>query len=1004
MAHPHQLIADQIATHRRRHVHSSLEQEVFGPRFWSLLSIIVKAVGGRSSPQCSRLVVFASLGNDVALARSKSKARATTETRLLGEARPSHLDVHNPRTTTRPPPCPGPMSTYALQTRTMLQSVSHSPIRLLGQAPTRDQPKPQLPSKRKRDTICGLGVYDVPFRIRSYPGSSRDTPVLLKPVRVIRRSQLPLSFLDNAPDENLATNSLFSAQIQILEDSAIREIAQENPEVLIARIDAKRALYAIERVQTSIYSICRLVSWIKEKDVADLWDPTTSQDGHVSLARTSVGGGGEWWQHAAVDASHSEQPTKRARMMMMRPIPQSKEKEAPKVELVQVQIPPTPTTTTIDSTPIEYPQDPAPELPSPQEQLAALIQQYLDVIYMSKTSLAYFAKGPITRIRNAFTSAELDAPATHELVTSLRAMLLSSKASEKKYYEKLPAIIKAMPPGGFSDEEPAQGASKIKQSKKKVKLGRAGIYPSEELLIRKWWLAELPSCESMGAETLDQRLKRRIGDLRVRETLAQLILMLEIVALEALSSHQPSAEDEVISEENQAQAGSLAKPKKRKRKLDDINLQLDLLLDRLCIWHATEEMGILDFDTRPSVHDDEFGKTGANDRLHSFCVEVIIPFYMNRLPEQALMVNKKLGGPAHNSPPKRKALKQSAASRKSGDSKEPDSKRSRRSLARGATDSTGKTVARVPPSLNRSATDSALPSGIKREGSELPLSAIPFQRSPSKSARQSMSQIRHLQGRQIDLNRPSAAAEAKIKHKQRVEEDLQEAILALKKPNRGLAAGGYAADVEQRGLGQINKSRKPANAVRKVVKDVQVSATPRVGRRTKNMIEQTPDHRHHKPFVVNPTPRAPQSSVSCVPSSGAQPPQTTVPATGHRSAAGRGLVHPSIAETPSKAPHTKTFSSGAARRVIFTPSKPLHSSPAFRDPPSQVFETPVKSAGNLLLTDANSTPAFVFATSTKPGSVPFTDTVSNLHPPPREDVEHSIYDALGWNDDEDDML
>jgi hypothetical protein len=125
---------------------------------------------------------------------------------------------------------------------------------------------------------------------------------------------------------------------------------------------------------------------------------------------------------------------------------------------------------------------------------------------------------------------------------------------------------------------------KPKKSKKKLKLSREGIYPQEEALVKKWWQSELPSGDSMATETLDQRIRRRIGDLRVRETLAQLILMLEIIALEALSTHKPLTDQHSIADGTQTQS----EPKKRKKKLDDINLQLDLLLDKLCIWDKAE--------------------------------------------------------------------------------------------------------------------------------------------------------------------------------------------------------------------------------------------------------------------------------------------------------------------------------------------------------------------------------------------------------------------------------
>ncbi|KAI1520747.1 SLD3 domain containing protein [Pyrenophora tritici-repentis] len=888
------------------------------------------------------------------------------------------------------------MTTYALQTKTMLHPVSDTSAQLLRLAANRDEPKAQLPSKRKRDSLCGLGTFTEPFTIRPHVGSFYTSPATFRPVRVIARSQLSLKFLDTSPDDDFAPHSLFTAQIHVLEEADLRSQGGRAPKILIARCETKRTLYAIERVQLCVYSICRLASWLREKDVAELWDPANIRSLPANPkpdAETTTQGG--WWRHAVVETQAVESLTKRARMTMLRP------KSVPKMITNQSHQPGEALrdqyAAGLDTVPTEFPLEPLVGLASPHEQLASLVHQYLDAVYMSKTSLAYFAKGPITRTRNAFTSTEEGAPTTHELVAFLRTMLLSPKASEKKYHDKLPSLIKAIPPGSYSDDEVVTGAGKTNKSKKKMKLSRNGVYPQEEAFIKKWWQSELPNGDSMATETMEQRIKRRIGDLRVRETLAQLILMLEIVALEALSTYKPPSDDTQNQEEQKTM-------KKRKKKLDDINLQLDLLLDKLCIWHATEEMGILDFDSRQNDGADANGRSDSNDRLHSFCVEVIIPFYINRLPEQALIVNKKLGGPTHSQSSKRKAMKPPLTSRNSGDSKEPEIKKPRRSLARVATDNTGRTIERTTPSLNRSATDSALPEHVKREGSEVSLSSIPFRRSPSKSNRQSMSQIRHLQGRQIDLAQPSAAASAKIKQRQRVEEDLQEAILALKKPNRGLAGGGYAVDNEQRGLGLANKSRKPTTTVRKTIKDVQVSATPRAGRRTKDIVEQTPSRHQHNPFIRLPAGEAPGSSDLCIPSSTVRPPAFMVPATGHRRPTARDVAQSTIAETPSKVPDSRVFSSEPVRRKIFaTPSKAAAPSPDGRlPPPPQVLETPAKNFGSSPPGNSNSPPRRVVATPSKSGSgLPKGFAPVPFSLPDTHEAETSIYDALGWNDDDD---
>lgn len=945
------------------------------------------------------------MGNDaLACLRTRLPVDACRQNASHGKVQRGILTFTNTIHLPTSPPCAASMSTYAPQTQTMLKSVSNSPIHLLGQATTtRDAPKAPLPSKRKRDATCGLGTSNRAFTIKPHPKSPYDKPATFKPIRVIGRAQLSLTFLDTTADDNFAPNTLFSAHIAALESDS-QDAEQEHivPKVLIARYDNKRTLYAIERAQARVYSICRLAGWLKEKDVSELWDPASLQaySSMVHVGRSMVAEG-DWWQLAAVETHHTEQPVKCARMTMMRKKPTA--------------IPAKETPTQRYDNPVPYQPHPmqatvldqhTPQPLTPQEQLESLVQQYLDAVYLSKTSLAYFAKGPITRIRNAFTSPEDGAPSTHELVTFLRAMLLSPKSSEKKYYEKLPSIIRALPPGSFSDEDLA-GAIKTRKSRKKLKLSREGVYPHEEARVKKWWISDVSAGDNRGHETIDQRIKRRIGDLRVRETLAQLTLMLEVIALEAMSTYKPPPENGPPVNETEAQEESQAKPTKRKRKLDDIALQLDLLLDRLCIWHATEEAGILDFDIKPTQqYDNADGSTkgGASDRLHSYCIEVIIPFYMNRLPEQALMINKKLGGPAHSSPPKRKAMKP-PTSRKSGDSKEPEAKKSRRSLTRVATETMRRTAGRATPTLSRSATDSALLSGIKREPCEAPLSAIPFQRSPSRNNRRSVSQFRHLEGRELDLETPSAAVTAKLKQKQRVEEELKDAITALKKPNRGLAAGGYAEDLEWHSLRPVSRSRKQPNPTRKVVKDIQVTATPRAGRRTKDMIEQTPTHHYHagNPFARLSAPVSPQSSDFLIPSSGTRQSTSVIPGTVHRSTTVRQLAHTGIAETPSKAPSTKTFESGAARRTIFaTPSKPK--SPLLEGnfkPASLVVESPAKVMGSPPPNIAIASQAAIAATPTKLTSAPPTETHPVANPQSMPNEEPTIYASLGWDDDDD---
>ncbi|KAH7414308.1 DNA replication regulator SLD3-domain-containing protein [Phaeosphaeria sp. MPI-PUGE-AT-0046c] len=900
------------------------------------------------------------------------------------------------------------MSVYALQTMTMLQAVSENPLKLLGVDANREQPKPQLPTKRRRDELCGLGKSNKPFTIKPHPESPYAKPAVFKPVRIIGRSQLPLTFLDTTPDETFVNNSLFASHIDVLESDVSTKEDDDNktPRVLIARYETKRTLYAIERVQARIYSICRLTNWLKEKDVAELWDPSSLQVYPTTLLLDkSTPESNDWWKYAAVEASALERPSKRVRMTMMRrkPVPEPVEEKTQQFDCPQASGAHATASVFVGDTEDHY------NPPSPQEQLESLVQQYLDALYMSKTSLAYFAKGPMTRIRNAFTSPEEGAAPTHELVTFLRSMILTLKAGEKKYFEKLPAIIRALPPSSLSEEEQLAGASKPRKTRKKMKLSREGLYGHEGAVVRKWWFSDVSCGDPQGDETLDQRIKRRIGELRVRETLAQVILMLEIIALEALTTYKPAPEDQPM-DETQPQEETQTKIKKRKRKLDDIGLQLEFLLDRLGIWHDTGEAGILNYElkqTQQHGEADGSGKGLASDRLREFCIEVVNPFYMNRLPEQARIVNKKLGGPAHSTPSKRKAMRPPATSRKSGEAQEPDAKKSRRSLARVATDTVRRSTDRFTPALSRSATDSALIKGIKREGSEAPLSAIPFSRSPSRDNRRSMSHFQYLAAREVDLTTPSATATAKLKQKKRVDEEVKEAITALRKPNRGLAAGGYVDENERRSLGLASRSRKQANPVRRVGTDVQVSQTPKAGRRTKNMVEQTPTHHHHisNPFTRFSTSAAPPSGDFCIPPAGARH-SDLVPGTVQRSATGRRLARDGIAETPSKAPSTKAFESGVARRTIFATPTKANVATLSRDSNvvSHIFETPAKVVGSSPFTTNTTQAAAITVTPTKPSSARPSEGRQLVDSKKAEAEEPSIYAALGWDDEDDGLL
>lgn len=146
------------------------------------------------------------------------------------------------------------------------------------------------------------------------------------------------------------------------------------------------------------------------------------------------------------------------------------------------------------------------------------------------------------------------------------------------------------------------------------------------------------------------------------------------------------------------------------------------------------------------------------------------------------MLRQKLGGPKTPSPmrpPLAKAASSTQLGQKPGTAlQRPGVRKPRRTLERVLTDEKAASQRRAP-GLSRSNTDSALP-GLKREASDTSLHSIPLNRvAVHKSKRYAH--------REVDLKANSQAAEAKARKKASVEQELQGAIAALKKPNPRMA-------------------------------------------------------------------------------------------------------------------------------------------------------------------------------------------------------------------------
>ncbi|CCC10225.1 hypothetical protein SMACR_02802 [Sordaria macrospora] len=451
--------------------------------------------------------------------------------------------------------------------------------------------------------------------------------------------------------------------------------------------------------------------------------------------------------------------------------------------------------------------------------------QYFEALYHSKGSLAYFAKGPLSRARAAF---HLDCDLNlemNDLIDFLRSLVLTTALIDKKYRETLPEVIGKMKTVvEDSDQGRAQPKPRKKRAKK-PKLGKNGLYPSEEEHIERWWVTHKPSTiqddEKMATAP---EAKHHISVLRRRETQLQMIIILEILALEPLNRPVEATEDSQLPGlETQGTLGG-AKPEANKKKSRTTNLPLllDMHADRLCIWQSTtlDEVKALT-DSQPSADDQESPAENSNsDPLRDFCVDIIVPFFSARLPELCDSINRKLGGPVIQAPKEKaktvvasKPKPGAPAKRVTATKKENErtlqrvlsNERMKRSVSRGP----GGTIA-----LLRSASATAIP-GLKREGSEPLLGMIP--KGEAVAVKEKNVSIFSRSAGSLGNNE-----DAKAKKKARLEAELKEAISALKKPNRALAGKEIVEEAERRTAqpkSKLNKKQPRAAGV-------QIKATP----------------------------------------------------------------------------------------------------------------------------------------------------------------------------------
>jgi len=261
--------------------------------------------------------------------------------------------------------------------------------------------------------------------------------------------------------------------------------------------------------------------------------------------------------------------------------------------------------------------------------------QYYNLL-RDKASLAYFAKGPLPRARAAF---HLDYDSTldmNEYIAFLRSLVLPTTTIDKKYKDGVPGCVSLIDIHDHSGED-ATGKAKKRKMVKKMKPGKNGLYPQEEAFIRNWWGNHDDDADSGGPGTSREELtKNRIAQLRIRETQLQMIIILEVLALEPLAISSEDMGDTLPSAIPTSPGGKGVERAMKSKKLDNLPKLIEVHIDRLSIWQSIALEAVqTPVGGAPCLN--EFEGSGslpkhADTILRDFCVEIIIPLYVEQSP------------------------------------------------------------------------------------------------------------------------------------------------------------------------------------------------------------------------------------------------------------------------------------------------------------------------------------------------------------------------------------
>lgn len=828
------------------------------------------------------------------------------------------------------------------------------------------------------------------------------------------------------------------------------------PVVLIARLETDKTVYVLERQDEGLYTLCMLGAWV---DLESLSKCATVAYSKLIKPRSPAPQNTESEPTITLQLHHENKKRRLAieaiQSLVKKPA-RSRSFSLPSQNFEVTQVP-TPVENDSPSqanrlsepreastAPAESPLPPNPPTvtPAPDKAVAQpsvndifenVRNQYFEALYNSMGSLAYFAKGPLSRARAAFhldCDSNLD---MNDLIDFLKGLVLTTVQIDKKYRETIPSIVAKMKTF-IPDSEDEHGPKSKRRKAQKMKLGKDGLYPAEDEHIRKWWDARKPQPKDDDSVTTtipQQESRAYVSYLRTRETQLQMILILEILALEPL---RPADKANPSLPGDESQPTTVNESARKKRNKHNLPILIDVHADRLSIWQSTalEEIRMLDDSQTVQAKDAQKSLRPTNDPLKDFCIDIIVPFFASRLPEQCDLLNRKLGGPVMPSQPKVKPktkkvepaakpkTKPGAVTKRTG----PKSSRTLESVLSKESARNRRSMSRGPSgviALMRSASMTPSIPILKWEASEpLSLPGVPKKDSRPSSA---MGKAPNTPAELGSAKRKTE--EEKLQREVQIQAELRDAISSLRKPNRDVVGKAMAEAAERRAttsLSQLRKSKKPTQ--HPGFHDNVVKATPIGNGRFRDALARDA---HSQPvtslkYESIENDHVP-SSASMIPSSGPRKRKANAAFPLDSSPALPTFKRPvdQVDATPVKSSNLRRnilsvrdegvilASSPVARQVasqpnlLSVPSSSLRHRDSGIEMPSTparrggIAETPVKRARVSLEN-------FVTVTPANKRVVDDVGAAENVAAKEKERARQmSIYEKLGWDDDEDDL-